>query len=130
MELTTLLSQVFGIYLIVGGIAIWYRKSYFAPILGDFAHDPMLRLIVGTLELVAGLFIVLTHNIWSSAAASLISLFGWMLAVEGAFYMIVSDEFVARIYKSLLKPWWFVFGGIFALVVGLYLTASGFGLLS
>jgi uncharacterized membrane protein HdeD (DUF308 family) len=130
MELTTLLSQVFGIYLIVGGIAIWYRKSYFAPVLGDFAHDPMMRLIVGTLELVAGLFLVLTHNVWTSAAASLVSLFGWMLVLEGAFYMIASDALVARMYKSLLKPWWFVFGGIFAVLVGAYLTAHGFGLLS
>ena len=130
MELTTLLSQVFGIYLIVGGIAIWFRRRYFVPVLGDFAHDPMMRLIVGTMELVGGLFLVLTHNVWSSAAASLVSLFGWMLALEGAFYMLASDATVTRMYAVLNRPAWFIFGGIFALIVGVYLTASGFGLLS
>jgi len=129
MELTTLLSQVFGVYLIVGGIAIWSRQRFFVPILGDFAKDPLQRLIVGTLELVAGLFLVLTHNEWSSAAASLVSLFGWMLLVEGAFYMIASDRTVAKMYKALDFKAWFTFGGIFALIVGAYLTAFGFGLL-
>ncbi|HYE23432.1 MAG TPA: hypothetical protein VEA92_03245 [Candidatus Paceibacterota bacterium] len=129
MELTTLLSQVFGIYLIVGGIAIWTRQRFFVPILGAFAKDPLQRLIVGTLELVAGLFIVLTHNVWTSAAASLVSLFGWMLVLEGAFYMIASDRTVAKMYKALDFKAWFTFGGIFALIVGVYLTAIGFGLL-
>jgi len=130
MELTILLSKVFGIYLIVGGIAIWSRQRYFVPILGDFARDPMMRLIVGTLELVAGLFLVLTHNIWTSAAASIVSLFGWMLALEGAFYMLASDKTVTKMYKVLDYKAWFTFGGIFALVVGAYLAAYGFGYLS
>lgn len=129
MELTTLLSQVFGVYLIIGGIAIWSRQRFFVPILGDFAKDPLQRLIVGTLELVAGLFLVLTHNEWSSAAASLVSLFGWMLVVEGAFYMIASDRTVSKMYKALDFKAWFTFGGIFALIAGAYLTAFGFGLL-
>jgi len=130
MDLTTLLSQVFGIYLIIGGVSIWYRRRYFVPVLGAFAHDPLLRLIVGTMELVAGLFLVLTHNIWSSAAASIVTLFGWMLVLEGALYMIASDKFVERMFSMLNRPAWFVFGGIFAIVTGLYLVASGFGWLS
>lgn len=127
MELTTLLSQVFGIYLIVGGIAVWSRQRYFMPIIGDFAKDPLQRLIVATLELVAGLFIVLTHNLWTSAAASLVSLFGWMLVVEGVFYMLASDKTVAKVYKALDFKAWFTFGGLLALLAGLYLTAFGFG---
>lgn len=130
MELTILLSQVFGIYLIVGGIAIWHRQRFFIPVLGDFARDPMMRLIVGTLELVAGLFIILTHNEWTSAPASIITLFGWMLALEGAFYMMASDKTVSKMYKALDFKAWFTFGGIFALIVGVYLTAYGFGWLS
>lgn len=128
MELTLLLAKVFGIYLIVGGIAIWTRRRFFMPVLGNFAHDPLIRLIVGTLELVGGLFLVLTHNVWASAPASLVTLFGWMLAVEGAFYMIASDEVVDRMFSLLNRPWWYTVGGIFAVLTGLYLTAYGFGL--
>lgn len=127
MELTILLAQVFGIYLIVGGIAVWSRQRYFMPIIGDFAKDPLQRLIVATIELVAGLFLVLQHNVWSSAAASLVSLFGWMLVIEGVFYMLASDKTVARLYKALDVKAWFTWGGILALAAGVYLTAFGFG---
>jgi len=130
MELTILLSKVFGICLLVGGVAMWTKRAYFAPILGNFVHDPLIRLIVGMIELVAGLFLVLTHNIWTSAAASIVSLFGWMLLLEGGFYMIAKDKVVERMIKSLNVRAWYMFGGILSLVVGLYLCAFGFGWLS
>ncbi len=130
MELTILLAKVFGIYLIFGGIAIWWRHRFFIPVLGNFAHDPLLRLIVGTIEVVGGLFLVLQHNVWESAASSLVSFFGWMLLIEGALYMVLSDKTVERMYAMVNRPVWYVFGGIFAILTGLYLTAFGFGWLS
>lgn len=130
MELTVLLSKVFGIYLLIGGVAIWTKRAYFAPILGNFAHDPLTRLVVGTLELTGGLFLVLSHNIWTSAAASIVTLFGWMLVFEGAFYMIAKDKVVERMIKSVNTRAWYIFGAIFAFIIGLYLCAFGFGWLS
>lgn len=126
MELTILLAKVFGIYLIVGGIAIWMRRRYFAPVLGAFVHDPLIRLVVGTLELVAGLFIVLSHNAWGTAPAAIVSLFGWMLTIEGALYMILSDKTVEKLIGALNRPIWYMVGGPLALLVGLYLVAFGF----
>ncbi len=130
MELTVLLSKVFGIYLLIGGVAIWTKRAYFAPVLGNFAHDPLMRLVVGTIELTAGLFLVLSHNIWTSAAASIVSLFGWMLVLEGAFYMIAKDKVVEGMIRMLNVRAWYAFGGIFAFILGLYLCAFGFGWLS
>ena len=130
MELTILLSKVFGIYLIVGGIGIWFKRAYFAPVLGNFVRDPLMRLIVGTLELVSGLFLVLTHNEWGSAPASLISLFGWMLALEGALYIMGPEKMIESMITKLNVRAWYIFGGIFSVVVGLYLVAYGFGWLS
>lgn len=126
MALTILLAKVFGIYLIVGGLAIWMRRRYFAPVLGNFVHDPLIRLIVGTLELVGGLFLVFTHNEWSTAPAAIVSLFGWMLAIEGALYMILSDKTVEKMIGALNRPIWYMIGGPLALLLGLYLCAYGF----
>lgn len=130
MELTILLSKVFGIYLLIGGLSIWLRKSYFTPILGAFAHDPLMRMVVATLEIVGGLFIILTHNVWTSAAASLVSLMGWLLFLEGTAYMFMSNRAVERMYKKLDVRAWYTFGGITALLIGMYLVAYGFGWLS
>ena len=130
MELTILLSKVLGIYVLIGGVAIWFKRAYFAPVLGNFVRDPLMRLIVGSLELIAGLFMVFTHNIWSSAAASLVSLVGWMLLLEGAFYLLAPESLISKTIGKLDTRLWYTFGGIFAVIIGIYLIAFGFGWLS
>ena len=130
MELTILLAQVIGLYFIICGIGVWLRRRHFAPVLGAFAHDPLTRIVIATLEIIGGLFLVLTHNIWTSAAASIVSLTGWLLLLEGVFYMLASDRTVESMIKNFNKRAWYTFGGIGAIIVGLYLVAYGFGWLA
>lgn len=128
MDLTILLSQVLGIYFIVGGIAIWRQRSCFIPVVGSFVEDRLLRFIIGSMEMIAGLFIVLTHNLWSTIPEAIISFVGWMMVIEGALYLLLSDSLLKKLIDSLNKPWWYTAGAILVFVVGLYLTAVGFGL--
>lgn len=127
MELTILLSQVFGIYLIIGGAAIMLRKSHFIPVVGAFVEERLLRLVVAMAELTGGLFLVLTHNVWTTFPEGIISLFGWMLVIEGTAYLILPDSVIAKMINAFNKPWWYVGGGILAIACGVYLAGFGFG---
>ena len=127
MELTIFLSKVFGLFLIIGGASIMLRQRYFMPVIGGFVHEPMLRMIVGFAELLGGLFLVSAHSIWSSPPAIVVSLVGVLLALEGAMYLLLSDATVERYLKAFNRPSWYTLGGIFAVILGLYLAAYGFG---
>jgi hypothetical protein len=128
MTSTILLSQVFGLYFIIVGAAIVIRRRYFLPVFGAFIEERLTRAIVALIELLAGLFLVVMHNDWSSMPAAIISLLGWITAVEGSAYLLLSDEFVEKMFRALNTTSWYVVSGLLSVLGGLYLAGYGFGL--
>ena len=129
MELTLFLSKLLGLYMIIGGLGIMLRRSYFMPVVGAFVEERLTRMVVAILELLGGLALILSHNVWDSLPAAIISSFGWALAIEGTLYLLLSDKMIADGIKVVNRPSWYVFGGLFALVLGTYLAAVGFGVI-
>lgn len=128
MDLTIFLAQVFGLYLIIGGLVVMLRQSYFVPVVGGFVREKMLRMVVGTLELLGGLFLTLSHFDFSSVVAGIISLFGVLMLVEGVLYLSLADSKVERIIAKINTKAWYTWGGGVSILLGLYLAAVGFAL--
>lgn len=127
MPLTILLAKVFGIYLIILGAAIMLRRRYFVPVFGAFVEERLTRAIVASAELLTGLFLIVAHNVWTPAAAAVITLIGWLAVIEGTAYLLLPDEVVERVFRTLNTPAWYVFGGVLSIVIGVYLAGFGFG---
>lgn len=128
MELTILLSKVFGIYLIVGGLAIIVRRKYFMSVVHQWVDHGMLRMIVAIAEFVAGLFIIMTHNIWETLPEGIVSAAGWILMLEGAFYLFASEKLVRKLMKMFNTKMWYIVGGLLSIALGAYLINFGFAL--
>lgn len=126
--LTILLAKVLGVYLVVIGIALFARRKYFLAVFAGFVENRLLRMVVAIAELVAGLFLVLTHQIWSSWPAGIITFFGWAMAVEGVAYLFVPDRWINKMFRLFNTKVWYFVGGILAVVIGLYLISVGFGI--
>lgn len=127
MELTILLSKVFGIYLIIAGLACLTRQKWFMHVVHRFVEENLLRLVVAIAEFVAGLFLIFNHNLWGNFAEGLVSLFGWLLALEGALYLFLPDRGVKKLVGFFNKKGWYAFGGLLSIVLGIYLIRIGFG---
>jgi len=72
MALTLILSQVFGVYLVVVGVALMARRKYFSSVFAGFVEDKLLRMVIAIVELIAGLFLVITHQVWTPLSAGII----------------------------------------------------------
>lgn len=129
MEHTLYLSQVLGLFLIIVGLAIMLRKRYYVPVVGEFVEDRFMRMVMGILELLGGLFLVLAHNDWSTLPAGIISAIGWVLIIEGTAYLLVSDRTMSWMIRTFNVRMWYVVGGVLSTVLGLYLALTGFGIL-
>lgn len=127
MDITTLFSQVLGIYFIIGGIAIWRQRACLIPVVGAFVEERLLRFVVASAEMIIGLFLVLTYGLWSTIPEIIISIVGWMMVIEGALYLLLPDAFLKKLIDTLNRPWWYTSGALLTLAVGLYLTGFGFG---
>lgn len=128
MELTLYLSQVIGVLLIIAGGAVLLRRCHYIPVVGGFVAERLVRMIIGILELLAGLFLTFGFFDVSSGPGVVITVLGWLLVVEGTVYLVLSDAAVARIIRVINTPATYVVGGITSVFLGLYLAGSGFGL--
>jgi hypothetical protein len=84
-----------GPFLAIVPAIVAIRAPEMGPFASSFFDNPALAWITGSLLLFAGLAIIADRQFWSSAAAILISLFGWFLALRGV-ALLVSPEMDAR----------------------------------
>ena len=68
MPRTIYLSRLLGVFLLVLAVAELTQRSNLAATAMEFANSPALLLLSGMLTLVAGLAIVLAHNVWRGGA--------------------------------------------------------------
>lgn len=127
MELTILLAKVIGTYMVIGGIALLVRKRFFMSGLTSFIEDKATRFLLSAIDLLVGLLIVNTHNDWSTLPAGLITLIGWITIVKGVVSMYAKDTTLEKLSTKFRQKKWYLPEAIIVIVIGLYLTAFGFG---
>jgi uncharacterized protein YjeT (DUF2065 family) len=121
---TRAFARVIGPWLaIVPGI-VALRAPGMEPLAAEFFESALFVWFAGALLLFAGLLIIAFHQYWSSVAAVIISLFGWILALRGLVLMAAPKLYeraaTAMDAVSLVR---LVFGVLVA--IGLYLTYVG-----
>lgn len=127
MDTSIYLARVFGIILFVSGLIFLFRRHYFMDVVEDFSRRPLLWMICGLMEFVAGVFLVMAHHEWTSLHAGLITALGYLLIIEGVVYLIIGEEGIKAIISFCNVPAWYITGGIICAGLGGYLTAVGFG---
>jgi hypothetical protein len=125
--LTIFLAKAIGIVLVMTGAAIVIRRHYFLPVFGAYVEQRLLRTTMSMIELLAGIFLVVGHNVWSPLPAAMITILGWMAVLEATIYLFLPDRLVAKFIGTFNTANWYVVGGSLASVVGVYLAGFGFG---
>lgn len=108
---------------IVPGI-IALRAPAMGALAAEFFKSDLFVWFAGALLLFAGMLIIAFHQYWSSVAAVLISLFGWVLALRGLVLMAAPNLYeraAASVDAVLLVR--LIFSVLVAM--GLYLTYVG-----
>lgn len=128
MELTILLSKVFGIYFLLVGLTMLIHHSHLKAISRNFVEEPMMRYLFGAFMLMGGIFLVVAHQDWSTTPSSFISLLGWLTIIKALLYMNLSNSGARKWINGAYKigyAWW---GSFLVLALGAYLLNFGYGL--
>ena len=106
MALTILLAKVIGIVLVMIGAAIMFRRHYFLPVFAAYVEQRLVRTTMSMIELLAGVFLVVAHNVWSPLPAALITILGWMAVLEATIgdTMRPWEEALAAFLPSTSRP--------------------------
>jgi hypothetical protein len=125
---TLFLSRLIGLYCILVALSMITRKQATLESVTAVLRDPSMMLVLGAIMLVAGLAMVLTHNIWSGGAlAVIVTLVGWVTLIKSLFFLFLPPELEAGFFlRQLHYQELFYLYGAFSLVLGVYLTYGGF----
>lgn len=130
MDATTIFfAQAFGVYFIIVGVIALLRRESLVRLFATLPmHSPVLYAFA-LVELFAGIALALVYPTVSFSIPGVISLIGYMLAVEGVLYLVAPFRTVRRIFHTFNKDKWYLIGGTVAVVLGIYLAGNGFGFL-
>ena len=124
---TVFLCRLFGLYLLLLGLAMVTHAEATVLKVGELAHNTPVLLLWSTIALAAGLATVLAHNVWSGgAAAILVTVIGWIILVKALLLLFLPTTVMMGFVG------FFAFGHLIdvyaavAIVVGAFLTFAGF----
>ncbi len=123
------LVHTFGIIFIILGVAAVVRHKECAQLTEDFRKNRPFQLFVAALEIIAGAFLVVGHQVWVWGPEVFVTLLGWLVLLEGLFYLFAPEKMVSMTLKAVNTSIVFIGGGITFFIIGIYLAAAGFGLL-
>jgi hypothetical protein len=126
-RLTIYLGKLIGVFLLVISLAMALDKASLVEIVTALIDDRALLLIVGMMALVAGLAIVLGHNVWSGGVLPvLVTLFGWLLVFRGLVLLLVPSETLIAYFQFLrFDDLFYAYAGI-TFLLGLIFSYAAF----
>ena len=125
---TVFLSRLIGLYMILVSLSMAAHKQATVETITALVHNSPLVFVTAIIAVVAGLAIVLSHNVWSGGALPVIvTLVGWVTLVKGALLLIMSPEPESSFVLEGLhyEQLFYVYVAI-DLLLGVYLTYAGF----
>jgi putative exporter of polyketide antibiotics len=125
---TLFLSKLVGLYCILVALSMMTRRQATLETVTAILQNPSMMLILGVITLVAGLAMVLAHNVWSGGTLTVIvTVIGWITLIKSLFFLFLPPEMETGLFLRQLhyQQLFYLYGAI-SLVLGAYLTYSGF----
>ena len=128
MNTSIFLAQAFGLYFIIIGLAMLYKKEYYQKAAVEMAKSGGVMLITSIVTLILGIILVLFHNVWVADWRAVITVLCWMTLLKGMLRLAFPEsmsKWVAiflndRAYDIMLSVF-VIFGGYLA-YVGFFLS--------
>lgn len=124
MQTSIFIARLIGPVMIVAGLSVLLNRQSFAAMAKDFLANRGLMFLGGLMVMLAGLAIVLTHNVWTADWRVIVTLFGWLLTIAGAIRILEPPFLYAGARAFLRRPAmatltgaiWLALGAVFCLL--------------
>jgi hypothetical protein len=126
MQTSIFLARLIGPLLLIVGVGILLNQHYYRGMTKEFVASRPLFYLAAVIGVIAGLAIVLVHNVWALNWRVLITLFGWINLLRGALSILLPEQSFAlggRMMAGRNMP---MIAAIIALLIGLTLSYFGY----
>ena len=123
------LAQTLGLYFVILGALVILRQSSMLKVFSGLTKSPLALYLLALLELAAGIMLTVAYPTVGTDVPGVLSIIGYMLIVEGIFYLGVPLGLSRKFINKFNTSQWYVAGGVAAIALGSYLAGMGYGYL-
>jgi uncharacterized membrane protein len=125
---TLFLSRLLGLFFLIFGLAMLLHEQVYTVALATVAYVPLAMRWIAMIVTLAGLAMVLVHNVWSKPpVAVVVTLLGWLTLIKGLSYLFLPARWLEEFFQAVLNCGACLYlVTAFLLVLGAYLTYEGF----
>ncbi|MCB1113093.1 MAG: hypothetical protein KDK72_10625 [Chlamydiia bacterium] len=125
MELSLFLAKVFGLYLVIVGFAYLSRGEALRQMVVEFYDSTALIFMGAAINLILGLLVVISHNVWVMGWPVIITILGYLMLLKGILNMFI-PSWAAWKAQKFCEGKGLVYTGIGVIILGGYLVYVGF----
>ena len=123
------IAQIVGLFIGLNAVGVLVNTAFYRRMVEEFIESPALCYLGGILALFFGLFILNFNNAWTTDWTVIITIIGWLSVVKGVLLIVFPNVFLhlsnwMRKGDAVMR-----YMGIIYLLLGLFLTFKGFGLI-
>ncbi|MGD9152132.1 MAG: hypothetical protein PVG30_00525 [Gammaproteobacteria bacterium] len=126
MDTSIFLARVFGLYLIIGCLAVLFRFQHIQTAYDELVASKANVLLIALLSLIIGILIVVAHSVFVWDWRLLITLIGYLVFVKGIM-LLFCPECAMKLKVAIMsnRSAYYIMIIIF-LLIGLFLGYKGF----
>jgi hypothetical protein len=126
MDTSLFLARLLGPTMLVMGLGLLVNRSTYRTLSLEVLDSRALLFIAGLIALVAGLAIVLTHNVWVAGWPMIITIFGWASLFAGIVRIVFPDSVAQLGRRAIDSQGFLMFGIVLYLALGAWLIYAGY----
>ena len=113
------------VYLVIGLSLLFYAEVW-TKVVEQFQKNHFGMLTVAFMNLILGLMVIRSYNVWAWNLWVIITVTGWIMLVKGVFYFLAPGSWIKAVLKFKMNrsAGWIAFWGFVLIVVGAALTYS------
>lgn len=124
MDTSIFLARLLGLLFLFLGAAVIINKDKIKFLVDTFHKQPALVMIAGVINLILGLLIILSHNVWSGWPV-IITILGYLITAKGLARLFVPEKNTELTEKLIKGEGVTIWGGIIV-ALGAILAFLGF----
>ena len=126
MDTSLFLARLLGPTMLVMGLGLLVNRSTYRTLSLEVLDSRALLFIAGLIAFVAGLAIVLTHNVWVAGWPVIITIFGWASVFAGIVRIVFPDQVAQLGRRAADNQGFLLFGIVLYLGLGAWLSYAGY----
>lgn len=122
MTASVFLAWLIGPVWLLVGLSVLLNPGFYKDMISEFFEDRLMYLFSGIMSLVAGIAIVLVHNIWATDWRVVITIVGWAGVIKGAVRILLPMGANKSLVSVFDNPVVLRVSGLVIAAIGAWLT--------